>query len=114
MEQANPGNRVGAGLGRVHTTNGVGEDLELLIVDVENPLEVRVHLVLHLIDLLEGIEVLSDDTPRLVQVRVVAYDLRGDHESGDKKAVARRATGGREALFEPGEEEKRSKDDGLW
>jgi hypothetical protein len=31
---------------------------------------------------------LSNDTPRLVGVRVVADGLRGDHEGGDEETVA--------------------------
>jgi hypothetical protein len=38
--------------------------------------EVRAHFALHLI---YSVEVLSDDTPRLVGVGIVANDLQGDH-----------------------------------
>lgn len=76
------------------------EAIELRAIDVEDPLEVAAHFALHLVDLFERIEILAHDAPRLVRVSVVADDFGGNHESGDEKAVARGAPGGREALFE--------------
>jgi hypothetical protein len=35
------------------------------------------HLALHLVDLLEGKHALTDNTPRFVQIGIVADDLRG-------------------------------------
>jgi hypothetical protein len=53
-------------------------------IDVELPLQVGAHLSFHLVDLPEGEHALSDDTPRLVGIRVVANDLGGEHERGNK------------------------------
>jgi hypothetical protein len=50
----------------------LSKGFELSSLDVENPLEVRAHLSLHLVDLFEGVEVLADNAPRLVGVGVVA------------------------------------------
>jgi hypothetical protein len=54
---------------------------------VTNPLEVRAHLALHLVDVLQRVEVLADDALRLVRVSVIADDFRGNHKRGDEEAV---------------------------
>jgi hypothetical protein len=66
------------------------ERLEGLGVDVELPLKVGAHLVLHLVDLAEGEHVLGDDAPGLVRVRVVAHDLGHDHVGRDVETVTGR------------------------
>lgn len=48
---------------------------DLFAADVQVPFKITAHFALHLVDLLEGKHLLSDDTPRLVRVRVVANDL---------------------------------------
>jgi hypothetical protein len=53
----------------------LSESYELCGLDVENPFEIRAHLALHLVDLLEGVQVLANDAPRLVRVSIVANDL---------------------------------------
>jgi hypothetical protein len=69
--------------------DALGENLELWGFDVEEPLEVRTCLAFHLIYLLEIVEVLSNDTPRLVRIGVVVADnLRGDYEGRDEETVA--------------------------
>jgi hypothetical protein len=71
---------VGAAIWAVFLLDALGERLELGGFDVKEPLEVRAHLALHLVDLLERVEVLPDDAPRLVRVGIVADYLGGDHE----------------------------------
>lgn len=66
-------------------------------IEVELPLEVRTHLALHLVDLLERKHALADNTPALVAVCVVANDFRGDHEGGDEQTVARGTPSSRKA-----------------
>jgi hypothetical protein len=46
-----------------------------------------------------SLEVLSDDTPRLIGVGVVADDLRGDHECGDEETVTAGSSSGGESLL---------------
>jgi len=41
------------------------------------PLQIRAHFALHLVDFPEREHALTDDTPRLVRVSVVADDLGG-------------------------------------
>lgn len=66
---------------------------------MEEPFEVRAHLALHLVDLFEGVEVLSDNAPRLVGVGVVADDFRGDCECGNEETMTARTTSCRETLL---------------
>ena len=56
------------------------------------PLQVSTHLPLHLVHLLEGEHLLSDDAPTLVGVGVIADDLAGDHECRDEQSVAGRSS----------------------
>jgi hypothetical protein len=49
-------------------------------VDVELPLQVGAHLPFHLVDLPERKHALSNDTPRLVRIRIVTYDLGSEHK----------------------------------
>jgi hypothetical protein len=56
-------------------------------------------LALHLNHLLQRVEVLADDAPRLVGVGVVADYLGGNHESGDEKAVTAGSPSGRKPLL---------------
>jgi hypothetical protein len=67
-------------------------------LDIELPLEVRAHLPLHLVDLPKGEHTLTDDTPGLVGVGVIAYDLGGNHKRRDEEAVP----GGTASGDEPG------------
>jgi hypothetical protein len=53
-------------------------------IDVELPLQVGVDLSFHLVDSAEHKHALTEDTPRLVGIRVIASDLRGEHECGNK------------------------------
>lgn len=53
-------------------------------IDIELPLQVGAPLSFHLVDLAERKHALTDDTPRLVGIRVVANDLQGEHERGNK------------------------------
>ena len=48
---------------------------EFVIVDTGRSFGIRAPLALHLVDLLEKVEVLADDTPRLVEAGVIADDL---------------------------------------
>ena len=109
----NPSGGVRTGVRTVHLTDLVLKSLEFGAVDVQDPLQVAAHFALHLVDLLEGVKVLADDAPGFIRVRVVADDLGGDHERGNKEAVARRAAGGGEALLETGKEEQGGEDDGV-
>ena len=111
--RGDPRRGVGTSLGTVHLADFLLKALELGAVDVEDPFEVAAHLALHLVYLLERVEILADDAPRLVGVGVVADNLGGNHKSRDEEAVARGATGGGEALFEAGQEEQCSEYDGL-
>jgi hypothetical protein len=66
----------------------------LFALDVEVPFEVGAQLPLHLVDLLEGEHILRDNDPGLIRVRVVADDLRRNHECRDEKSVAGWTPGG--------------------
>lgn len=57
------------------------EIAEFLWIDVELPFEITAHLSFHLIDLSEREHALTDYSPALVRVGIVADDLAGDHES---------------------------------
>jgi len=63
------------------------EFLECAWLDIELPLKVGTHLALHLVDLPKGKHTLTDDTPRLVRIHVITYDLGSNHESRDEKTV---------------------------
>jgi hypothetical protein len=97
---------VGAAIWAVLLLDALGKGFELWGLDVEEPLEIGAHLALHLVYLLEGVEVLADDAPRLVGVSVVADDLRRYHEGGDEETVTARTTGGGKSLLQSCEEEK--------
>jgi hypothetical protein len=56
--------------------------------DVELPLQVTTRLALHLVNLTECEHALADNRPRLVRVGVITHHLGGEHERGDKQAVA--------------------------
>jgi hypothetical protein len=71
----NPLRWIGTTIVAVLLLDALSEGLELGSLDVKEPLEVRAHLALHLVDLLEGVEVLSNDAPRLVGVGIVANHL---------------------------------------
>lgn len=66
-------------------------------------------LALHLVDLAEGEEVLSDQRPRLVRVGVVHRDLAREHQGREEEAVGggRRAASRGVAGLETGEKEER-------
>jgi hypothetical protein len=66
---------IGTAIVTVLLLDALSEGLKLGSLDVKEPFEVRAHLTLHLVDLLEGVEVLSNDAPRLVGVGIVANDL---------------------------------------
>jgi len=53
-------------------------------VSVELPLRVGAHLLFHLVGLPECKHALANDTPRLVQISVIADDLGGEYEHGNK------------------------------
>jgi hypothetical protein len=78
------------GVGRKGTrTTKVAADHSLEIgkdwvVDGKLPFEIATHLAFHLVDLPQGEHTLSDDTPRLVGVGVVADHFRGDHKCRNK------------------------------
>ena len=76
------------------------EFLECAGLDIELPLQVGTHLPLHLVDLPKGKHTLTDDTPRLVRVSVIAYDLGSNHKSRDKKAVPGGPASGDESRLE--------------
>jgi len=52
-------------------------------INVQLPLQVTTHLTYHLINL-QGEHTLANDAPRLVGICIVADNLGGDHECGDK------------------------------
>jgi hypothetical protein len=66
-----------------------------------------------LVDLFERVQVLANDTPRLVGVSIVTNNFGGDHESRDEETVARGTASGGKTLLEAGEKKECSKDDGL-
>ena len=53
-------------------------------VSVELPLWVGAYLLFHLVGLPECKHALANDTPQLVQISVVADDLGGEYEHGNK------------------------------
>jgi len=53
-------------------------------VSVELPLRVGAHLLFHLVGLPECKHALANNTPQLVQISVVADDLGGEYEHGNK------------------------------
>ena len=65
----------------------MSESLEFRSFDVEKPLGVWVHLVLHSVDLHEGVAILPDNTPGLVRVGIVADHFRLDHDRRNEKSV---------------------------
>ena len=77
-----------------------------VFVDVELPFQVGAHLALHLGDLAQSEHSLNNNTPGLVRVSVVAHNLAGEHERGDKEPVARQALGGRETRLEALQQEE--------
>ena len=78
-------------------TRRIGHDDPML---PRSPPALHAHLPLHLVDLAQSEHSLNNNTPGLVRVSVVAHNLAGEHERGDKEPVARRAGGGREARLE--------------
>jgi hypothetical protein len=72
-------------LGSVFLLDAIGESGKFGSLDVKHPFEIRVHLALHLVNLLEGVELLSNDIPRLVGVSVVINDLGCDYECTDER-----------------------------
>ncbi len=48
-------------------------------IDTELPLQVQAHLPLHLVDLLKCKHPLTNNTPRLVRISVITYNLWGKH-----------------------------------
>jgi len=53
-------------------------------VSIELPLRVGAHLPFHLVGLPECKHALANDIPRLVQISVIADDLGGEYEHGNK------------------------------
>lgn len=80
--------------------------LKLFKRAVDVPLEVTQHLSLHLVDLLEREHGLSDDTPTLIGVGIVAEVLGSHHESSDEETMSRRALSLRVSSFQPREKEE--------
>ena len=68
--------------------------------DAKLPLEVGAHLPLHLVDLPEDVHTLTDDTPRLVGVSVIADDLGSNHKGRDEESVSGGTARGDEARLE--------------
>ena len=61
--------------------------LECVGLDVELPFQVGAHLSLHLVNLPKGKHTLTDDTPGLVGVGIIADDLGSNHKCRDEEAV---------------------------
>jgi hypothetical protein len=61
------------------------EVLERAGLDVELPFQVGAHLMLHLVDLLKGKHILTNDTPGLVGISVITDDLGSNHEGRDEE-----------------------------
>lgn len=76
--------RLGRAIGGVFLLDLDLENLQLLLGNREHPLEIRAHLPLHLVDLLQRKHALTNYTPRLFRIRIVADNLRGDHERRDE------------------------------
>lgn len=81
-------------------------------VGLELPLEVRAHLALHLVGLAQREEVLADDGPGLIRVRVVTDDLTRNHEGGEEVVAAAAPVGRGEAHLEAVEQNERGVVDG--
>lgn len=91
----------------------VGEHLKVLGRNVDLVAQVAEELALHLVDLPKAEETLTDDSPALVGVGVVATALAGDHEGRDEETVARRSACCREADLESQQEVQGLEGDGL-
>jgi hypothetical protein len=76
------------------------EFLECARLDIELPLQVGTHLPLHLVDLPKDKHTLTDNTPRLVRISVIAYDLGSNHKSRDEEAVSGGPASGDESRLE--------------
>jgi hypothetical protein len=76
------------------------ELLECAGLDIELPLKVGTHLALHLVDLPKGKHTLTNNTPGLVGIGVIAYDLGSNHECRDEKAVSGGPASGDESRLE--------------
>ena len=74
----------GRGAGAELGADRLGELLQLVLLDVEDPLKGPAHLALHLVDLAQGKHALTDNTSRFVGVGIVADHFAGDHEGRDK------------------------------
>lgn len=91
----------------------VGEHLEVFGRYIDLVAEITEELTLHLVDLAQAEETLTNDSPRLVRVGVVTAALGSDHERRDEETVTRRAPCGREADLESQQEVKSLVSDGL-
>ena len=78
---------VGSGASKV-LADHVLELLEGTRLNVQLPVEILAHLVLHLVDLPELKHALAGDRPGLVRVGVIADHFGRDHERRNKEAVA--------------------------
>jgi len=63
------------------------EFLKCAGLDVELPLEIGAHLALHLVNLPKSKHALTDNTPGLVGIGIIADDLGSNHECGYEEAV---------------------------
>jgi len=79
--------RVGTWTFEILPNHGL-ELLERAGLDVELPFEVGAHLAFHLVNLPKGKHTLTNDTPGLVRVSIIADDLGSNHECRNEKAVA--------------------------
>jgi len=62
--------------------------------------QVRTHLTLHLVDLLEDKHALTNNTPGFVGIGIIVYDLGSDHECRDEEVVTRGTASGYEPCLE--------------
>ena len=63
------------------------EFLECAGLDVKLPLKVGAHLTLHLVDLPKGKHALTNDTPGLVRVSIIADNLGSNHKCRDEETM---------------------------
>lgn len=82
----------------------VGEHIEVFGRDVDLVAKITEELALHLVDLAQAKESLTDDGPGLVRISIITAALGCNHESRDEETVTRRATRGREAELESQQE----------
>jgi len=91
--------RVGTGPLEV-LTNHRFKFLEGARLDIELPLKVGTHLSFHLVNLPKGKHTLTNNTPGLVGVSIIADDLGSNHKCRDEKAVTGGTASGDESRLE--------------